>query len=335
MGDLERHTLFSRFKKQERKKYQEIENASMIKTERETTAENEDHLQELQKQFALLDLDPFIAQLRGDLHAIKETMEPFERTKNEIGLDVWRFNLAVPGEWFDQDTAIRAATGMAFQLYYERPDLNRPEDIDDFGLYTARDEPYFDSSNPTFIILLHYPSQQLITTADGKDLADVSPAHIFIGTDSTESIYQGGLLESFGINQAARERDKARFKHSSDEYDRFLHSARMAAREKFEGVKPWRREPFVWNQEINEIRDGGQIASLNDIFGIKIEKTKPRFRRKVDARVVKGSGREGSEIFFPSNTGVVRNQIDQKIWEFLRTQPMYAPYLESPFPEDV
>jgi hypothetical protein len=31
---------------------------------------------------------------------------------------------------------------------------------------------------------------------------------------------------------------------------------------------------------------------------------------------------------------VIRNQIDQKVWDFLREQPMYAPYLETPFSEE-
>jgi hypothetical protein len=237
MSEVERHNLFSRFKKHEKREIQKEQSAVKLRTSEEITAENIDHLHSLQKQFALLDLDSFISRLQGDINAITEAMEPFEGIKNQIGLDVWSFNLAVPGNWFDQDTAVRAAMGMAFQLYYERPDLNHNEDIDDFGYYIASTVPYFDTENPTFIAMLYSPARQLVNTIEGVELVDDAPTHTFIGTDYSESIYKGRLLEAVGVGQEARERDHARFDHARNEHTRFLDAARMAAREEFEGIR--------------------------------------------------------------------------------------------------
>lgn len=331
MSEVERHNLFLRFKKHEKREIHKEQSAVKIRTCEETTAENIDHLHSLQKQFALLDLDPFISRLQGDINAITEAMAPYEGAKNEIGVDVWRFNLAVPGKWFDDNTAIRAATGIAFQLFYKRPDLNHSEDIDDFGYYIASTVPYFDRRNPTFIAMLYSPTRQLVNTIEGLEFADVAPTHTFNGVDYSEGLYNGRLLEAVGISEAASKRDNARFKHERDEYTRFLGEARMAAREEFEGDKPWEEAQFKWSQDIHEIENRSQITSLSEIFGIVIEKNKPTFRRKVNTEIIKGPGRKESEVFFPERAGVIRNQIDQKVWEFLRTQPMYAPYIESPF----
>jgi hypothetical protein len=334
MSEVERQNLFSRFKKHEKREIQKEQSAVKLRTSEETTAENIDHLHSLQKQFALLDLDPFISRLQGDINAITEAMEPYEGRKNEIGVDVWRFNLAVPGKWFDDNTAIRAATGIAFQLFYKRPDLNHSEDIDDFGYYIASTVPYFDRRNPTFIAMLYSPTRQLVNTIEGGELADVAPTYTFIGVDYSEGLYRGKLLEAVGISEAAGKRDNARFKHERDEYTRFLGEARMAAREEFEGDKPWEETQFKWSQEIHEIENRSQITGIDEVFGIGIEKFKPRFKRKINIEITKGPGRGESEVFFPERAGVIRNQIDQKVWDFLREQPMYAPYLETPFSEE-
>jgi hypothetical protein len=332
MSEVERHNLFSRFKKHEKREIQEEQSAVKIRTSEEITAENIDHLHSLQKQFALLDLDPFISRLQGDIDAITKSMETYEGIKNEIGLDVWKFNLAVPGKWFDQDTAVRAATGMAFQLYYERPDMAIPQ-IDGYYYGIGSTVPFFSTRNPTFIVMLYSPTQQAVSP-DGEELINVAPNQLLITTDHEDSNYHGKLLHGTSVAISAAAKYKARLDHAKQESRRFSHEAIIAAKQNFEGIKPWVEKPFVWDQVINGFNNKSQIESLNDVFGIRIEKSRPRFRRKINTEIIKGSGRERSETFFPSNAGVIRNQIDQNVWEFLRKQPMYTPYLESPFSEE-
>lgn len=334
MSEVERHNLFSRFKKQERRKNKQESATVQLQTDAEITAENQDHLNMLQRQFELLDLDPYIAQLQADIYGITQSMESYEGIKNEVGLDVWEFNIAVPGKLFDQDTSIRAARGIAFQLFYERPDLAMPDRRADYSYGIASTVPFFDEKNPTFFVFLYSPTSQLVDTAEGKELAGVAPAHLFIGTDFSEGRFKGNLLNGIGISQAARERDLAHLDHAQSESRRLSQESIIASREGFENVDPWMSRPFVWNQEVVSLKEKRQVELLDNLFGIRTELTAPKMFRQRKRVFVKGSGREDSRVFFPEAAGVVKSQIDREVWDFLKSQPMYALYLESPFSED-
>ncbi len=340
MSEVIRRVLTPVFRRRAADEFRRQEQQIILEHELSKTRENELLLSDLDVQLPLMDLEPYFSGVQKDAEEAQQDLK-VQRMNNEMQLDLWRIRLATPGAWME-DASVRAISGYALRFSPRYLKLQEfAVEIDGIGITSSlgyeRDvgkgitQPY-TSNIPTFYVLLFTPSEQVVDTAEGVEIAGVSPTYIYIGADDVETGLQKiHLSRLLGVDKAEDAMIDAKYEHESNEFQDFMRLASENAMRGYKDMKKHEKKPFVYDMTVDGYLSREQMEWLNKFFGIQRVTNAARklFRRKKrEIKLRENPYRKSSEVFLEENVGIYRSTVDTMLAEFLPTDPRFRYFLD-------